>query len=135
MFGDIQEIPEADFEWHVRAWGHWVLDRAREELAEFYPTYAQFETAEDEPTRERDELREVPVGEDGVPDVDGLNAEFDDEYLADDSNPRWVAKPPVAYFWTRTVECKGCRATLPLLKTQWLCRKSGKRIRLTIEPR
>jgi len=34
---------EADLAWHVRAWGRWVLARARRELARFYPTYADFE--------------------------------------------------------------------------------------------
>ena len=34
---------EADLAWHVRAWGQWVLDRARRDLARFYPTYADFE--------------------------------------------------------------------------------------------
>src|SRR5438034_1598703 len=32
--------PEADLAWHVRAWGKWVLNRARRDLAQFYPTYA-----------------------------------------------------------------------------------------------
>ena len=32
---------------------------------------------------------------------------------------------PVAYLWTRTVTCKkpNCRATVPLLRQSWLCRK------------
>jgi putative DNA methylase len=32
------ETPEADLSWHVRAWGHWVLERARRDLERFYPT-------------------------------------------------------------------------------------------------
>jgi adenine-specific DNA methylase len=125
----------ADFSWHVRVWGHWVLENARKDLAEFYPTYAEFETAESEPTPHLDELRKVPLREDGTADVDQLSAEFGDDYLSDETNPRWVAKPTVAYLSARTVPCKSCRATLPLLKTQWLCRKGDKRIRLTIEPK
>lgn len=31
-------LPDADLAWHVRAWGRWVLDRARQELAARYPT-------------------------------------------------------------------------------------------------
>ena len=50
------------------------------------------------------------------------------------NNPRWIAKPPVAYLWARTVTCKQCRATLPLLKTRWLCKKPRKRVLLTMEP-
>src|SRR6516225_3366530 len=34
---------DADLAWHVRAWGKWVLDQARRDLARFYPTYADFE--------------------------------------------------------------------------------------------
>jgi len=75
---------EADLAWHVRAWGHWVLERARADLERFYPV------------------------------VDG--------------------KPTVAYLWARTVKCKHCRATLPLLKTRWLCKKPNKRVVLAMEP-
>jgi adenine-specific DNA methylase len=41
-------------------------------------------------------------------------------------------RPPVAYLWARTVSCKNCRATIPLLKTRWLCKKENKRILLTL---
>jgi adenine-specific DNA methylase len=40
----------------------------------------------------------------------------------------------VAYLWARTVKCKSCRATIPLLKTRWLCKKDKKRVLLTMEP-
>ena len=43
-------------------------------------------------------------------------------------------KPTVAYLWARTVTCKNCRATIPLLKTRWLCKKDKKRIILTMVP-
>ncbi len=75
---------EADLAWHVRAWGWWVLQRAKADLERYYPT------------------------------VDG--------------------KPTVAYLWARTVSCKNCRATVPLLKTRWLCKKDNKRVVLTMEP-
>jgi putative DNA methylase len=74
---------DADLAWHVRAWGRWVLARARAGLERFYPT------------------------------IDG--------------------KPTVAYLWARTVKCKNCRATMPLLKTKWLCKKDNKRILLKVE--
>ncbi len=77
-------LPEADLAWHVRAWGAWVLERARQDLAPYYPT------------------------------VDG--------------------KPTVAYLWARTVTCKACRATVPLLKTRWLVKQEHKRAALTMEP-
>jgi len=70
--------------WHVRAWGWWVLQRAKADLEKFYPV------------------------------VDG--------------------KPTVAYLWARTVKCKNCRATIPLLKTKWLCKRDNKRVLLTATP-
>src|SRR3970282_1643490 len=35
---------------------------------------------------------------------------------------------PVAYLWTRTVTCKNptCKATVPLVKQTWLCKKDGR---------
>ncbi len=75
---------DADLAWHVRAWGWWVLQQAKNDLARFYPT------------------------------IDG--------------------KPTVAYLWARTVTCKNCRGTVPLLKTRWLCKKDNKRVVLTMEP-
>ena len=75
---------EADLAWHVRAWGWWVLQQAKADLARFYPT-------------------------------------------VDD-------KPTVAYLWARNITCKNCRATVPLLKTRWLCKKDRKRVILTMEP-
>lgn len=131
---DSGHTPEADLAWHVRAWGKWVLDRARRGLAKFYPTYADFEALEPSTTYEKQPMRQMALKDDGTADHDALNAEFSEEYLADRHNPRWVAKPTVAYLWARTVTCKNCRATLPLLKTRWLCKKANKRVLLTIEP-
>jgi adenine-specific DNA methylase len=48
--------------------------------------------------------------------------------------PMIDGKPTVAYLWARTVRCKGCRATLPLLKTRWLCKKDHKRVLLAMQP-
>lgn len=104
-------------------------------------------------------MRLVPLKDDGTPDIDALNEEVLKEAFADDkafwgkskeavkhrresteaffknkSNPRWVAKPAVAYLWARTVRCKNCRATTPLLKTRWLAKSDAKRVLLTVEP-
>ncbi|HZP00480.1 MAG TPA: DUF1156 domain-containing protein [Terriglobia bacterium] len=126
---------DADLAWHVRAWGKWVLDRARRDLARFYPTYADFEPLKNNGQAWQPRAtRRLPLTEDGKPDLDALNAEFDEAYLKDKTNPRWVAKPTVAYLWARTVTCKNCRATIPLLKTRWLCKKDEKRVLLTMEP-
>ena len=132
--GEDHEL-QADLAWHVRAWGQWVLDRARRELARYYPTYADFEPVKkDHVAYEHQPMRLVPLKGNGTPDIDGLNAEFTDDYLEDRRNPRWIAKPTVAYLWARTVTCKNCRATVPLLKTRWLCKKPNKRVLLTMEP-
>jgi adenine-specific DNA methylase len=126
---------EADLAWHVRAWGKWVLNQARKDLAKYYPTYADFEPIKDIGKKyEKREMKLVPLKDDGTPDIDSLNAEFDKKYLEDKSNPRWVAKPTVAYLWARTVTCKNCRATIPLLKSRWLSKKANKRVILTLQP-
>ena len=138
-------VAEAGAAWHLRAWGQRVLDRARRELAARYPTYAEFE-----PARRKGAGRNAPQrtaryrprpprllepDRDGRVSVAALNAEFDEYYLEDEANPRWVAKPAVAYLWARTIRCRGCRAEIPLLKTRWLCRKANKRVLLTMTPR
>ena len=125
---------EADLAWHVRAWGRWVLARARKDLVPFYPTYAEFQPLSADAEYEPQPIRLLDVDEIGCPQLEPLNSEFDVNYLSDPSNPRWVAKPTVAYLWARTVTCKQCRATLPLLKTRWLCKKPNKRVLLTMEP-
>jgi putative DNA methylase len=76
--------PDVDLAWHVRAWGWWVLQRAKADLERFYPV------------------------------VDG--------------------KSTAAYLWARTVRCKNCRATIPLLKTRRLCKNDNKRTLVTMEP-
>ena len=128
-------ILEADLAWHVRAWGRWVLAKARTELAAYYPTYAEFEPLKPDEAYEPRHRQLLEVDDEGVPQVAPLNAEFDAAYLDDPRNPRWIAKPTVAYLWARTVTCKQCRATLPLLKTRWLCKKERKRVLLTMEPK
>ena len=155
-------LPEADLAWQVRAWGRRVLAAARTRLARRYPTYAEWtslgtggasmrrvrgEGGGRAPHLSVPEPVEGPQGEgpdgrlrrlepdaEGITDAAPLNADFDAAYLADPRNPRWVAKPTVAYLWARTVPCKGCRATLPLLKTKWLAKKETKRVLLTVTP-
>ena len=68
---------EADLAWHVRAWGRWVVNRARRELATFYPTYADFEPLKKNlRPYEPQQMRLVPPKADGSPDADALNPEF-----------------------------------------------------------
>ena len=129
------EALEADLAWQVRAWGRRVLAGARAELASFYPTFADFQApAANRRSFEPRPRRLCPLGADGAVDEAALQDEFDAEYLDDPRNPRWIPKPAVAYLWARSVECKGCRRAVPLLKTRWLCRKDRKRILLEVEP-
>lgn len=140
MFEHLQLDPallEADLAWHVRAWGRWVFREARRELARFYPTYAEFCSLK--PYRrvplareDEEQLKVLPTSEAGEPQLDLLNAGFDEEYLINPSNPRWIAKQPVAYLWARTVRCKSCRAVVPLIRTSWLVKKDAKRVALVI---
>ena len=131
-----QEDPifEADLAWQVRAWGRWVLARARKLLAAYYPTYAEFEPLTPDGEGGPRPMQLLETDGEGAAQVDPLNAEFDGDYLKDPRKPRWIAKPTVAYLWARTVTCKQCRAMLPLLKTRWLCKKDRKRVLLTMEP-
>ncbi|MYB26170.1 MAG: DUF1156 domain-containing protein [Candidatus Dadabacteria bacterium] len=131
---DNDSILKADLSWHVRIWARSVLKEARAELAHYYPLYSEFEPLEKGDEYELRPLHLVEINEDGIPQVDVLNSEFDEDYLRRPKNPRYIAKPTVAYLWARTVTCKQCRATVPLLKTCWLCRKDNKRVLLTMEP-
>ena len=127
-------VTEADLAWHVRAWGRWVLAKARKELTSYYPTYAEFQPLTLDSEYEPRPIQILDVDDNGVLDIAPMNAEFDASYLKNPRNPRWVAKPTVAYLWARTVACKQCRATLPLLKTRWLCKKDRKRVLLKMGP-
>ena len=87
---ELSEIPDLkndDLADHVRLWGQWVLENARKELVQYYPTINDKQT--------------------------------------------------VAYLWARTVPCQDpqCGATVPLLKTLWVCRKEEKTLPDTSENR
>lgn len=140
-----EDLPKADFSWHLRAWAGRVLEAARSELANRYPAYAEFEPVRRKGRRKTDYLprenfrsREPrllrPDGK-GRVSTNDLNAEFSSRYLENHANPRWIAKSTVAYLWARTSECASCRAEIPLLKTGWLCKKGKKRVLLKMVPR
>ena len=133
----IEHVPafDADLAWSVRAWGRRVLAQARRTLAPRYPAYAEFRAlAPGGPPFEPRPRRRLEPDAAGDVDAGPLNREFDAAYLGDKRRPRWVATPTVAYLWARTARCKGCRATIPLLKTRWLAKKGTKRVRLTMTP-
>ena len=117
-----------------------MLAGARRELASRYPVYAEFEPVKRKGRRGKSSLspkrfrRRPPVllepDAGGQVSVQDINAEFDSFYLEDPRNPRWFAKPTVAYLWARTAECGDCRAEVPLLKTRWLRKRGDKRVLL-----
>jgi putative DNA methylase len=91
----------------VRYWGRSVLKKVEAEIGDLYPPipdpgYSN-KLAQEAPKLFKDS-HEVPPG-----------------FLT-----------PVAYLWTRTVTCKNptCKATVPLVKQSWLCKKSGRYVAL-----
>jgi putative DNA methylase len=134
--GFLEDDPweRAELGWHVRAWGRWVLAEARLRLAERYPTYAQWQSMDPDVPAESKPLELLPPLKDTQSAIDTLNGGLPPNALRNPRTPRWVAKATVAYLWARTVPCKACRATIPLLKTRWLCRKDKKRVLLNIAP-
>lgn len=120
--------------WQVRAWGNWVLEEARRELAVRYPTYAEWQSLDPSAPAEPKPLYLLPADTNAKDAVASLNIGLSLTDLRTPKTPRWVAKPTVAYLWARTVHCKHCRANIPLLKTAWLSRKAGKRVRLLVTP-
>lgn len=120
--------------WHVRAWGNWVLWEARRELSARYPTYAEWQTMDGTAPAETKPLSLMPTDVDANQAVAEMNAGLSAADLRNPMTPRWVLKPTVAYLWARTVACKSCRATIPLLKTRWLCRTDTRRVALHMTP-
>jgi len=126
---------EAGLSWHIRAWGRKVMTDARRELAYLYPKYSEWQPLISGKAFEPQPMRLIEADDNGDANVGKLNADLGKDYLQDKYNPRWVAKSTVAYLWARTVTCKNCRATIPLLKTAWICRKDKVRVRLVLLPK
>jgi putative DNA methylase len=120
--------------WQVRAWGNWVLWEARRELAARYPTYAEWQNFDPETHVEPKPLHLLSTDALAEHAVAELNTGVSATDLRNPKTPRWVAKPTVAYLWAKTVPCKSCRATIPLLKTRWLCKRDEKRVVLEMTP-
>jgi hypothetical protein len=120
--------------WHVRAWGNWVLKEARRELAARYPTYAEWQSLDPSAPAEAKPLHMLPPEVEVDAAIAELNVGISQGDLRDPKTYRWVAKPTVAYLWARTVSCKTCRATIPLLKTRWLCKTDRRRVVLEMAP-
>src|SRR5437773_6125027 len=93
----------------VRYWGEWLLRKVKADIGDLYP------------------LIPDPAFKGKRHEV---NANLFNE--SDDVPPGYLM--PVAYLWTRTVTCKNprCRATVPLIKQTWLCKKKGRYVALRI---
>ena len=66
---------DADLAWHVRAWGRWVLGRARKELARHYPTYAEFVPLTPGSEYEARSLRLLGTDDAGEPPMEDIRLE------------------------------------------------------------
>jgi putative DNA methylase len=95
----------------VGYWGNWVLKKVKAEIGDLYPlirdpAYKGKRDAKAAALWQEDDDGEVPPG-----------------YLM-----------PVAYLWTRTVTCKNptCKATVPLVKQTWLCKKKDRYVALKV---
>ena len=84
----------------VRFWGNWVLEQARKELSQFYPS--------------------VKRGEER-----GMRDEGEFSSLTPHTSP----ETPIAYIWSRTIRCPNpsCGAEIPLFRQFWLARKGTRR--------
>lgn len=104
----------------VRYWGEWVLSKVKAEIGDLYPPIPDPE-AKPAKGRKGENIFEEPQATMG--------------FAAD---PQQRLKPkagfltPAAYLWTRTVTCKNpnCKATVPLVKQTWLCKKSDRCVAL-----
>jgi len=92
----------------VRYWGEWVLKKAKAKIGDLYPLIP-------DPTYHADRK-------------DQKNA------LASECETPPGFLVPVAYLWTRAVTCKNptCKATVPLVKQTWLCKKSDRNVALKV---
>jgi adenine-specific DNA methylase len=98
---------------------------------------------------------EAATGDGLIPDVEITEAEYRKNPLAADVNywGEWVLEQakkevgqfypadadntvPVAYLWARTVICPnpGCKATIPLIRQLWLCKKTTRKVAIRLVP-
>jgi len=95
----------------VKKWGEWVIERAKAQLAEFYPSPQSGQHSNDsmvQTTLTGEQIQTTPNGK----------------------------LTPTAYLWTRTVPCPNptCGATVPLATQTWLRKKEGNYIALRMIP-
>ena len=97
----------------VKKWGEWVIERAKAQLAEFYPS--------------------PPLQNKQHSDKNMVQTTLSCEQNAAQSNDTLT---PIAYLWTRTVPCPNptCGATVPLVRQTWLRKKEGHYVALQMIP-
>src|SRR5204863_5556373 len=95
----------------VKKWGEWVIERAKAQLAEFYPS-----PQSDEHTDNHIVQSTITGDQNAISSTNGLT--------------------PIAYLWTRTVPCPNptCGATVPLVRQTWLRKKEGSYAALKMVP-
>jgi len=93
----------------VKKWGEWVIERAKAQLDEFYPS----PPSQSKQHSDDNIVQTTLTGEQDVPQSNS-------------------ALTPIAYLWTRTVPCPNptCGATVPLVRQTWLRKKEGNYIAL-----
>jgi putative DNA methylase len=107
----------------VHYWGNWVLEKVRSEIGDLYPPIPDPEFA-------------PPKKGKGRKDEDAFDEPQHVMDFAADQQQRLKARTgflsPLAYLWTRTVQCKNpnCGATVPLVKQTWLCKREGRNVAL-----
>ena len=97
----------------VKKWGEWVIERAKAQLAEFYPS----------PSSQSKQYSDENI----------VQTTLAGEQHATQSNGTLT---PIAYLWTRTVPCPNptCGATVPLARQTWLRKKEGNYVALRMTP-
>lgn len=91
----------------VEYWGQWVIARVRDEIGDLYPPIP--------------DPRPKDAGAAGQLTLDLALKQSRAEY---DAGADMLT--PVAYLWTRTVQCKNpaCGGTVPLVRQTWLAKKN-----------
>ncbi len=95
----------------VKKWGEWVIERAKTQLAEFYPAPQSDQRINNEMVQST-----LTGGQTALPPTGVLT--------------------PIAYLWTRIVPCPNptCGASVPLARQTWLRKKEGNYIALRMIP-
>lgn len=105
-----------------RFWGNWVVEKVKTEINDLYLPIADPNVPK---------TRQI-LGKAQLEMAAGGFVQLSQQKLAVDTSGDYLT--PVAYLWTRVVQCKNprCSATVPLVKQTWLCKKKGRYIALKV---